>query len=179
MKIIEKLKKVWYYLIAREKETKKKKERKDREDDVMNAITLSNYIINNFKKQGATITNLKLQKVLYYVQGYSLKLFGKPAFQEEIYCWPYGPVVPTSYYEYNRSGAHQLEPTGFGGVYLDRQQETLFKSVIDACVPIPSSVLVDMTHSEHPWKYTAIGEVISKERVASYFNNNNPLELKI
>ena len=174
MKFIEKIKKLCYYLIAREEKAGKK-----REDDVMNAITLSNYIINNFKKQGATITNLKLQKVLYYVQGYSLKVFGKPAFQEEIYCWPYGPVVPTSYYEYNRSGAHQLEPTGAGDVYLEPYQKTIFERVLNACMPIPSSVLVDMTHAEHPWKYTGIGEIISKDNIASYFNTNNPLNISI
>ena len=179
MKIIEKLKKVWYYLIAREKETKKKKERKDREDDVMNAITLSNYIIEKFIEQGAPITNLKLQKVLYYVQGYSLKCFGKPAFQEEIYSWQYGPVVPMSYYEYNRSGARQLLPSNSGKAILATEQKKLINLIVDACKKIPSSTLVTKTHNEDPWKYSYVGEVISIEKIFSYFNRNNPLEIAL
>ena len=63
IKFIEKIKKMCYHLSAsREKERKIKKEK--REDDVMNAVTLSNYIIEKFRSHGAPITNLKLQKVL-------------------------------------------------------------------------------------------------------------------
>lgn len=179
MKIIEKLKKVWYYLVAREKKTEKKKERKDREDDVMNAITLSNYIIEKFNEQGAPITNLKLQKVLYYVQGYSLKIFGKPAFREEIYSWQYGPVVPISYYEYNRSGSHRLLPNGSGVAMPTQEQAKMIAKIICVCKDIPSSNLVEKTHMEDPWKYTFGGEIISKQKIKSYFSRNNPLGITV
>ena len=178
VKFIEKIKKLCYHLIERKKETKMRRERKDREDDVMNAITLSNYIIEKFNEQGAPITNLKLQKVLYYVQGYSLKYFGKPAFQEEIYSWQYGPVVPMSYYEYNRSGAHGLVPNNNGMASPEPQLNLLITSIVDACKPIPPSALVAKTHDEDPWKYTFLGEIITKQKISSYFSRNNPLEIK-
>ena len=180
MKFIEIFKKVWYYLIARGKDTNNKREkRKNREDDVMNAITLSNYIIEKFIEQGASVTNLKLQKVLYYVQGYSLKFFGKPAFQEEIYSWQYGPVVPMAYYEYNRSGARQLSPSSSGKAILAPEQMKLINRIVDACKKIPSSTLVTKTHNEDPWKYSYVGEVISIEKIISYFSRNNPLEIAL
>ena len=42
------------------------------------------------------LTNLRLQKLLYYVQGWSLGERGRPMFREEIQAWRYGPVVPAA-----------------------------------------------------------------------------------
>ena len=44
---------------------------------------------------GELVSNLKLQKLLYYVQGFHLAVFGEPLFEEEIEAWMYGPVVPS------------------------------------------------------------------------------------
>src|SRR6185437_3402754 len=46
---------------------------------------------------GDAITNLKLQKLLYYAQGWHLALYDKPLFRERIEAWPHGPVVPPIY----------------------------------------------------------------------------------
>ena len=59
----------------------------------MNAIDLSKNIIAYAAMNECQVTNLKLQKTLYYVQGYYLYRFGKPLFDDEIVNWAYGPVV--------------------------------------------------------------------------------------
>ena len=41
------------------------------------------------------MSNMKLQKMLYYQQGFHLAYFGTPLFDEEIEAWMYGPVVPS------------------------------------------------------------------------------------
>ena len=64
----------------------------------MNAIELSKNIIAYAAMNGYQVTNLKLQKTLYYVQGYYLARFGKPLFADEIVNWAYGPVVPEAYF---------------------------------------------------------------------------------
>ena len=43
---------------------------------------------------GDVITNLKLQKLVYYAQGFSLALCGRPLFAERIEAWQHGPVCP-------------------------------------------------------------------------------------
>ena len=53
----------------------------------MNAIELSKNIIAYAAMNGYQVTNLKLQKTLYYVQGYYLARFGKPLFADEIVNW--------------------------------------------------------------------------------------------
>ena len=46
---------------------------------------------------GDLMSNMKLQKMLYYEQGYHLAAFGTPLFDEDIEAWMYGPVVPCVY----------------------------------------------------------------------------------
>ena len=68
-----------------------------------NVIQVANWLIEkaNNTENGDFITNLKLQKLLYYLQGYYLAVFEKPLFDVEIEAWQYGPVVPNAYYEFN------------------------------------------------------------------------------
>lgn len=43
------------------------------------------------------LSNMKLQKLLYYQQGFHLAYFGTPLFNEDIVAWQYGHVVPEVY----------------------------------------------------------------------------------
>lgn len=54
---------------------------------------------------GELLTNLKLQKLLYYQQGFHLANFGTPLFKEDIEAWMYGPVVPCIYDHFREYGA--------------------------------------------------------------------------
>lgn len=142
----------------------------------MNAISLSNYVISLFEEQETPVTNLKLQKVLYYIQGYFYKHFGKAAFSDEIYNWQYGPVVPVVYYEYNDNGSAPLKSRMFFGDYaITDSEKTLIKSVVKKCASIPTSRLVSMTHSENPWKTSRSGKIIEKNSIELFFKYNDPL----
>ena len=57
---------------------------------------------------GNDLTNLKLQKLLYYAQVEHFKKFGKPLFKEKIEAWQYGPVVPDVYEELRHCGAYVI-----------------------------------------------------------------------
>lgn len=69
---------------------------------------ISRYVISYCNKNEKEITNLVLQKILYYVQGYFFKKFDSPAFNSSINKWPYGPVVPDAYYDYYINGAKPI-----------------------------------------------------------------------
>lgn len=145
----------------------------------MNAIYLSKYVISLFEDRDAPITNLKLQKVLYYIQGYFYRHFGKAAFSDEIYNWQYGPVVPVVYYEYNDNGSAPLKSREFlGDCTIADCEKKLIESIVDRCSSISTSRLVSMTHSENPWKTSGSGNVIGKSSIEMYFRYNNPLGIK-
>ena len=72
---------------------------------------------------GELMSNMKLQKMLYYQQGYHLAAFGTPLFDEDIEAWMYGPVVPLQevrrgrYRTRNGSTSHAI---GRGRIALSR-----------------------------------------------------------
>ena len=64
------------------------------------ALDIARYIICFCNRCGTKITNLKLQKLLFYIQRYSLQTTGHPAFADLIEAWQFGAVVPNVYYRY-------------------------------------------------------------------------------
>lgn len=63
-------------------------------------------------EHGDLITNLKLQKLLYYAQGWHLGLYGAPLFREPLQAWIRGPVVPVVYDEFKRFGSKPIQLEG-------------------------------------------------------------------
>jgi uncharacterized phage-associated protein len=51
-----------------------------------------------------TLSPMKLQKLLYFADGWMLALKDKPLFPERIHAWQYGPVIPAIYHEFKRYG---------------------------------------------------------------------------
>ena len=68
------------------------------------ALDLSKYIVSKCIKDGHPISNLQLQKILYYIQR---EFLGRDeiAFFDDIEAWQFGPVVPNVYYYFSGFGA--------------------------------------------------------------------------
>ena len=126
---------------------------------------------NDEPNGGERLTNLKLQKLLYYQQGFHLAFFGTPLFAEDVEAWMYGPVVPAVYDEYSAYGSSAL-PEVKGPVSLSENEEELFNEVYDAYREFSAIGLMNRTHSERPWLDAVPhdrGTVISQESMMSYF----------
>lgn len=146
----------------------------------MTALQASEYIIRRAVDNESQITNLKLQKTLYYLQGYSLRVFGKTFFEDIILHWQYGPVVPTAYFKYSINGSSALQMDDSATVPLiSKAERKLFDKVIDKCLEIRTRDLVDKTHAETPWKKTKHNEIISNDMITKYFCANNPLDIEL
>ncbi len=120
---------------------------------------------------GDNITNLKLQKLLYYQQGYHLAQFDKPLFDENVEAWMYGPVVPVAYDYFQQYGAQSL-PVEKDVIILPDEEESLFYQVYDAYREFSAIGLMNMTHREKPWTEAVPhnrGTVISLDAMKSYF----------
>ena len=117
------------------------------------AIDIAQYIVNWFHENKRTITNLKLQKLLYFVWQDYYKKTGKYLFNEGIYAWPLGPVVPDVYYDYCTYGGDPIERED--SISLDTKIEETLNSIISKYIDISARKLVDMTHQEGtPWYHT-------------------------
>lgn len=142
----------------------------------MDAVVLAKYVIYQFSKRNKIITNLKLQKILYYIQGYYYRRFKRPAFLEDIYNWQYGPVVPKVYYLFSENHSSALSSEMYvDDSFLNMHEKELIDNVIDRCVNMSASYLVEKTHSEAPWKYSELGNIITKNSINMFFYSNDPL----
>lgn len=119
---------------------------------------------------GDVMTNLKLQKLLYYMQGFHLAVFDTPLFDEDIEAWQYGPVVPLVYHKYKDNGAGAItsenEP-----ISLNNDEERLFNQVYKIYGDFSAVGLMNLTHAERPWKETpvGVGNVISHDLMKEFF----------
>lgn len=68
------------------------------------AIELAKYVVAKCIDDDKPISNLQLQKILFYIQKDFIKR-GKLAFPDDIEAWQFGPVVPDVYYHYCGHGA--------------------------------------------------------------------------
>lgn len=116
------------------------------------------------------ITNLKLQKLLYYAQGFNLALYEKPLFSEQIRAWQYGPVVPEVYEDYMEYKANPIpQPDDFDIDQYDQETRELLDEVYEVYGQYTAPTLMRFTHKESPWKATPINEEITHSLMKSYF----------
>ena len=123
---------------------------------------------------GELMTNMKLQKMLYYQQGFHLAYFGLPLFDEDIEAWMYGPVVPSMYEKYKGNGRKGIEPDRtLDFTFEQKNEQALFNEVCKVYGAYSAIGLMNMTHGEMPWKSTPTGEgtghIIPKEKMQSFF----------
>ena len=141
-----------------------------------NAKTLACYLLfllkeqmNGLQAEEFDVTPLKLQKLLYYCQGYALAFTGKPLFLEPIEAWRLGPVVNSVYQEYKKykSGNIPLDEINKPD-NIDDTAASIAAMVIDTEGKLSGIALAKATHKERPWKETFSG---------AYHNDIIPIKL--
>jgi uncharacterized phage-associated protein len=126
------------------------------------------------------ISNLKLQKLLYYVQGWHLGLKGVPLFDEDIQAWVHGPVVPIVFQIYRCYGWQPIEKHT-DHVALPPNEAKHIKSVLRVYGKYAGDDLKRMSHNEEPWRIARKGiaatelsnEVISKQSMRVFFESKS------
>ena len=109
---------------------------------------MAQYIFDEYKRQsGEVIDEMKLHKLLYFVQRESLAVTGEPMFSEEFEGWRYGPVCREVREYYSKDGIllddlRELSPMG----------EYIAKNIVLQYGPIESWQLSRMSHRETSWK---------------------------
>lgn len=136
-----------------------------------NVIDLSAYIINRTLDQGYTITALKLQRILYFMQAYFLINLNKPAFSDEIEAWDSGPTIKAvweKHWVYNYACLfRQNEPTID---FESSDEQKLIDHVINKCMPYGSHTLLSMLNCEgSPWASSRNSITIPVAKIKSYY----------
>ena len=117
---------------------------------------------------GDGITNLKLEKLLYYAQGIYLAKKNKPLFDDKTIAWEHGPVVNKIYQKYKKYGSNKIQNMD-QSIKIDADTETILNEVYEKYAQYSAWKLSDMTHHEEPWKLTEKNKEIPKELMGDYF----------
>lgn len=138
------------------------------------ASRIAKYIVKEALKRKMPVTNLKLQKLLYFVQGVHLFMHKKVAFPDEIIAWQYGPVVKDVYYEYSIYGANDIIPIDKNEkIILSMRLKKLVSFVLDDLLRYSDIALVKETKKEgSPWSQVSLNEVIDEKDIYEYFLKN-------
>jgi len=125
-----------------------------------------------------TITTMKLQKLVYYSQAWSLVWDEKPLFEEDIEAWANGPVV-RGLFDYHR-GMYEISsmPLGNSGLLNQEQRDTV-DAVLEYYGHRSAQWLIELTHMEDPWVQARKGlpklergnRIISLDVMADYYSS--------
>ena len=120
------------------------------------------------------LTNMKVMKLLYYVQGVSLAVNNEKAFPEEIVAWKYGPAIEEVYKKYigrrNITGTiSQKDLDDYHEIEDDPKLSVVVNAVQDSFGDKSAVELIHQTHHEAPWKETPQSGEILLELMKDYF----------
>ncbi len=114
---------------------------------MVNVLDVAAYIL---KKRGS-MTAMKLQKLVYYSQAWSLVWDEAPLFQEPVEAWANGPVVRRLFTSHRGQFRVDQMPGGNPDALDEDQRETV-DAVLDYYGDRSSQWLSDLTHMESPWR---------------------------
>lgn len=130
------------------------------------ALDIANYFL--YKAEAATeedqelISNLKLQKLVYYAQGLHLALYNDSLFTERIEAWTYGPVVPDLYHHYKENGSEGIHAdVNFDPLLIDEDTRMFLDDVYEVFGQFSAVRLMNLTHSDRCWIDAGIGNEIT------------------
>ncbi len=139
------------------------------------------FIILGLDDKEEYMTNLRLNKLMYFAQAWSLALLHKPLFQESIEAWAYGPVVPSIYREYKENGKRPIESVSpeFSIEMFSDEERELLSSVMAAYRKYSTPGLVDIAHiKDGPWDkaYNSNKRIIDQEDIRKFFSKLPPIK---
>jgi uncharacterized phage-associated protein len=114
----------------------------------------------------------KLQKLLYYCQGWHLAWTGRPLFSERIEAWDMGPVVVDQWIGEKRASM------GPAPLTLSGEQSSIVDYVLKRYGDLTGAVLGAMTHNEAPWREAVRNQTITQEAMRSFFETDEAMRAR-
>lgn len=119
------------------------------------------------------VTPLMLQKLLYFIQGESYALNGKPMFRENCQAWVHGPVYPEVYDMFRDFKYNPIDDARFAILEgtedeLSHEERMVVDLVVNTFGEYSGKMLERITHEEEPWK-------LARKGYADYIPSNEPI----
>ncbi len=137
------------------------------------ALDVAKYIITYCKKNQKPISNLKLQKLLYFVQAQFLVGENHACFYNRIEAWDLGPVVPDVYHHFKMYGSNPIILWKEGNFGVSAHDREIINIIVNDCNEYTASQLVELTHQQTPWiqaKEKGYNEQITNDSIKEFFD---------
>lgn len=137
---------------------------------------IASCFLHEARAMNQVLTNLRLQKLIYFAHGFYLALTNRPLVNTLFEAWDYGPVLRTLYNQLRGWEAHPLPITGLAShdtVKKDSLAHLVICKTLEKFKNIDTMTLVDISHkSVSPWsKCRALGiNIISNDLIKKYFD---------
>lgn len=138
----------------------------------MTSKDVAEYFLSRIREEvGDTITHLKLQKLVYYAQGFNLAITGQPLFDDEIVAWEHGPVAPDLYNNYREYGSNPIPPLEAGSVddKFTAEQLEILDEVHELYGQFSAWKLRNLTHEDKTWIDAHPNGIITHDAMKDYF----------
>jgi uncharacterized phage-associated protein len=121
--------------------------------------------------EGDGLSNLKLQKLMYYAQGFYSAIFDQPLFDDAIHAWVHGPVIQDLYHEYKEYGGNRIATSSdFDPSSLNKREFDLLQEIFNVFGQYSAWKLRNMTHEESPWlNHEKNADMIPLAEITDYF----------
>ena len=126
----------------------------------------------SYSESRASLTPLKLQKILYFAQGWSFVWDNVAAFPEEFSAWQYGPVNEEVYEFFKKYGRSEIPESEGGSKLTDENVADTLKAIWSEYGKMTAYALVELTHKQMPWREAyEQGCKISNSSIRAYFQS--------
>jgi uncharacterized phage-associated protein len=140
---------------------------------------LANFLLVECRERGDVITNLKLQKLLYYTQAWHLAIKGGPLFEEDFQAWVNGPVLPTQYQRFEKYKCSPILENVESAKIDNPFIVSHLMEIVDVFGVETDFILQMMTHLELPWQKARkdfpidkhSDEIISKDSMRRFYSS--------
>lgn len=112
------------------------------------ALDVAQYIIRKCSLDRKPISDLQLQKILYYIQKYFIQVEKRALFSDEIEAWQFGPVVRSVYTRYCGYGAVEIFDTTAPDIELSVDERTAIDQIVEEKRIVKPWELVNDTHAK-------------------------------
>lgn len=117
----------------------------------VSVLDVADYIIEKHNMENKEIPWVRLNKLLYFVQGAYLAETGQKLFPEKILKYPHGPVISEVYHYYKKWSLDDITRSVENDVMTSEQKE-IINGVIEASLEKSVSQLIDISRSHQSWK---------------------------
>ena len=154
------------------------------------ALDIARYVINYCNQKGYLISNLRVQKLLYFIQAYYVTEYNKPCFYNTIEAYDFGPVINDvyneykchgnshipyikTYIQYDRNNIWNSSRLEFDANIIFVHDQRILEFLIDSFSSYESSDLLNIIQHQTPWIqafYQSSDHIITNKMLSTYFD---------